>query len=368
MSSGLLESVGITPLIKEKINNFWIDKNIEMNLPLIDLQHLWLIFLLVEAEDTIEKRNEEEKFEKISLELISYTIEHFTLEEKLFLDFEYPAYISHKRQHQIFIELIKEKFTAFNQQKKAKKKELVSFLIDWICKHLSYEDKQYKQFLDDKQIDLTDWFKSVIKNQEITIDRAQLKLYDEITKSNQLVEMVSENIYRSIHNLWHVYNLRIDIPIIDLQHLWLIRLIVELEFACKNLESKKREEVFRSVVKGALQYTKEHFSVEEKIMQKFSYVDVLSHRKQHGGFIDFLQQRLQDFNKGDALAASKLLKDLKEWLFGHIAITDKRMSASLKELHGDITSYVRELLKTKELVLKKAQIDLYNKIIGIKYF
>lgn len=363
-----LESVGLTAPVEEKIKTIWNEKNLELQLPVIDLQHLWLLFLLVETEEILNKETSDAEFQKISLELVNFAIEHFSLEEKLFLEFDYPEYTTHKKQHLNFVELIKEKFNSTNLKKAPTRKELVDFLWNWLAKHILHEDKLYKEFLQNKQIDPTNWFKSLLAEHQVSIDKAQLELYNKITKLSHITEIVSENIYRSINNIWHVYNLSTGIPIVDLQHLWLIKMTVELDTACKNLTSRKREEVFRSIIKGAVQYAKDHFSLEEKIMQKFHYYGYNTHYKQHQSFMEFVQLRYKQFKEGDIQAASNLTMDLKEWLLGHIAIEDKNMGAALRELHGDIIMYTRDIIKSGELKIKKSQLDLYNKIIGIKSF
>lgn len=368
MAITFLESIGITPQIEEKISKIWKEKNLELELSIIDLQHLWLIFLLVEAEETLNKNEKNEEFQKVSVELINFTTEHFSLEEKLLIEFNYPEYAYHKKQHQDFVELMKQKFNATFIKEHFVEKELVNFLWKWLSEHILYEDTKYKNFLESKQIKIDEWFKSLIDEHQVTIDKAQLELYNKITQTTQIKEIVTENLFSSINNIWHVYNLSTGIPIVDLQHLWLIQMTVELDYACKNLNSTKREQVFRSIIKGAIQYTKDHFSIEEKIMEKFHYHNYASHVKQHQGFLEFVQRRYTEFQEGNIQAAPNLVMDLKEWLLGHIAIQDKNIGSSLKEFHGDIIIYTREILKQENLKIKKKQMDLYNKVMGIVTF
>lgn len=368
MNTKLLETIGVTPQVEQKILNIWKPKNMELHIPIFDLQHLWLLFLIIEAEESFGKKNEEEMFQKLSFELTNYVVEHFTLEEKLFTDYNFPDFNNHKVQHLKFIEFLSEKFNFSLLQNKTKRKELVSFLWEWLEEHFFYDDQQYKQFIEQMRIDINTWFKNLLQNKVITIDRSQLYLYKHISQSSQLTEEISDTIFKIINNLWYVYNLKIDIPILDLQHLWLIRLIVELDFACKNFASKKREVVFHYVVKNTIQYIAEHFSLEEKIMQKFSPSEYSLHARQHAGFVNFLQERIVEFSEGNTQAASNLLRDLKEWLYGHIAVIDKRMSNNLRVFHGEIANYVNELIHKGELKLRKPQIDLYNKIMKIQYF
>jgi hemerythrin-like metal-binding protein len=368
MALSFLESIGVTPEIEARIMQIWQEKNFALNIPIIDLQHLWLIFLLVEIESVIKNENNEEEFQKISMELVNFTIEHFTLEESLFIRFDYPQHIGHKKQHQTFVGLMKERFNLSSLKDQNIKQELVDFLWDWLTVHILKEDYLYKEFLEQSNTKHNEWFKFLIENGQVTIDKAQAELFNKITKSTQVKEIIGENLYRSINNIWHVYNLSLHLPVVDLQHLWLIKMTVELDYASKNLVSSKREEVFRSIIKGAVQYTKEHFYIEEKIMQKFHYSGFPNHLKQHQGFMEFIQLRNKQHKQGDIKAAANLVVDLKEWLLGHIAIEDRNMSMALKEYNSDIILYTRELLQEGDLKVRKSQLDLYNKIMGVKGF
>lgn len=368
MSVSFLETIGVTPQIEARISQIWNEKNLGLNIPIIDLQHLWLIFLLVEIEIVLNKDNNEEEFEKISIELVNFTLEHFTLEESLFIRFDYPQFLAHKKQHQSFVELLKERFDLSALKNKAVKQELLDFLWDWLTVHILKEDFLYKEFLDQSNSKYNEWFKFLIENGQVTVDKAQAELFNKITKSTHVKEIISDNLYRSINNIWHVYNLSIHLPVVDLQHLWLIKMTVELDYASKNLVSSKREEVFRAIIKGAVQYTKEHFFIEEKIMQKFEYHGFTNHLKQHHGFMEFIQLRNKQHKQGDIKAAANLVVDLKEWLLGHIAIEDRNMAMALKDYNSDIILFTRELLQGGDLKVRKSQLDLYNKIMGVKGF
>lgn len=368
MSISLLESIGVTQEVESKILSVWTEKNLSLGIPIIDLQHLWLIYLIIEADILSQEDGKEEEFQRISMELMNFTIEHFTLEESLFIRFDYPQYLSHKKQHQAFVGLIKEKFSLAIHSDKQVRKELVNFLWEWLTVHILKEDYHYKEFLDKSNSKHVDWFKFLVENNQVTVDKAQAELFNRITKSTHVKEIISENLYRNINNIWHVYNLNLGIPIIDLQHLWLIKMTVELDYASKNLVSNKREEVFRAIVKGAVQYAKEHFQIEERIMQKFQYNNFPGHLKQHQGFMEFIQLRNKQHKQGDIKAAANLVVDLKEWLLSHIAIEDRNMAANLREMQGDIILFTREMLHSGDLKVRKTQLDLYNKIQGVKGF
>ncbi|HNN06514.1 MAG TPA: hemerythrin domain-containing protein, partial [Leptospiraceae bacterium] len=107
--SEILESIGVTEEIESRIKDIWISKGLSLSIPFIDLQHIWLILLIVELELYQKDDAKEPEFHRTALELINYTADHFSLEENLFVRFSYPKLLPHKRQHHSFIELIKSK-------------------------------------------------------------------------------------------------------------------------------------------------------------------------------------------------------------------------------------------------------------------
>jgi hemerythrin len=115
-------------------------------------------------------------------------------------------------------------------------------------------------------------------------------------------------------------------------------------------------------------YAKEHFVLEERIMEKFGYPKYLQYLKQHRHFVEFIHQRNEDAKSGDMTAIYRLLNDLKTWLFSHITIEDKNLGLILKERQNDIMGYVRELTANKIISVKKSQLTLYNRVIGLSNY
>jgi len=181
-------------------------------------------------------------------------------------------------------------------------------------------------------------------------------------------EIVNENITSNVIKIWNSNNLSIQIPIIDLQHLWLISLIVELDLASRsrNMGTAAREKIFQRVVQGATQYAHEHFAAEERIMEKFKFTGLPNHLRQHQAFKEFVARRALEFRQGDTQAAIKLVHDLREWLLSHIAIEDRKIEIQLRSHLVDVQKFVRELINSGEIVLRKKQIDLYNQVCGLQ--
>lgn len=79
-----------------------------------------------------------------------------------------------------------------------------------------------------------------------------------------------------------------------------------------------------------VQYTDFHFSTEEKMMQESKYPDFAAHKAAH----DALRRQVMDFQKKfvteEASVSEELMAFLRDWLVGHIGLTDSKLSAHLR--------------------------------------
>ncbi|HNO27065.1 MAG TPA: hemerythrin family protein, partial [Leptospiraceae bacterium] len=152
------------------------------------------------------------------------------------------------------------------------------------------------------------------------------------------------------------------IPIMDIQHLWLVKMIVELEQANKSTSSKERDEMFQKTIMEAVQYAKTHFQVEEILMKEFQFPELGRHFKTHRNFMEFISVR--NTQKKDKLfpASIGLVNDLKEWLISHIAIEDKQLSLHLKTRSNEVEDFIN--MKKEEGIFRipQSQIKFYAQI------
>lgn len=369
MERELLVSAGISEETEARARELWNAGSIRLDIPIIDLQHLWLVALIQElARETRvdESTHDADRVKKLLIELVDFATEHFSLEEDLTAKFGYPQHTAHKQQHQHFIEFLDTRVQELKMGHRSTIHSLVNFLMDWLTMHIQKEDRQYRDYFVKTSANIKEHFHRLISRREITVDRAQAALYNLVSGKSEVGEILNESVLSNVLKIWHTHNLSVHIPIIDLQHLWLISLIVELDIASKTLTSGRRQKIFNKVVMGAMDYTREHFSTEERIMEKFGYKHFSAHVKQHHAFIDMVQKRHLEAEQGDSKAASHLVDDLKEWLVSHIAIEDRNIHLGLKDQMSEIQAYVRDLINNGQLVVRKKQVDLYNQVSGLK--
>ena len=113
----------------------------------LDLDHQKLITLLNQF-NTAYDYDMGEAFEHESLrDLIAYTEYHFSREEKMMADSNYPDLDEHKKQHQLMIDKIRQIEKKYQQVGHDAFQEVSEFLSGWLINHINGTDKQYTQHL-----------------------------------------------------------------------------------------------------------------------------------------------------------------------------------------------------------------------------
>ena len=120
----------------------------ETGCKLIDEQHKRLFQIFNEFFTAFEQAKADKKLEDIIKELESYTIYHFSTEERLFDEKGYPKKEQHKREHQEFIDKVK----SFRQQYEKDENSLLAYdvmlsLREWIFNHVLGSDRLYIPYL-----------------------------------------------------------------------------------------------------------------------------------------------------------------------------------------------------------------------------
>ncbi|EPG73575.1 hemerythrin-like metal-binding domain protein [Leptospira fainei serovar Hurstbridge str. BUT 6] len=146
---------------------------------------------------------------------------------------------------------------------------------------------------------------------------------------------MKESTVGRIRTIWQTFDMALNIPAIDKQHIWLIAMIVELEDDLESADPVSMESNFTRTLTRALDYTIEHFSLEEKVLESINYQKLGQHRIQHTRFIAVLRRRARERVTGDyKKAALNLLRNLRTWLFQHI-LSEDRAYLDAVQIHYD---------------------------------
>ena len=119
---------------------------------------------------------------------------------------------------------------------------------------------------------------------------------------------------------------------IDMQHHWLFdatnRLHNEMNKPAHN------RAVIGEILEGLMDYTVNHFVMEEELFERYGYPQAQVHKALHDKFTASIMNMLTGFENG-APIENELLEMLKDWLVEHIMKTDTAYVPFLKEKGGE---------------------------------
>jgi len=118
----------------------------------IDAQHQKLVELLNALYEAMSKGKGNDVLGEILNELIDYTVVHFNTEETLFDKYNYPETANHKEEHKNFVNEVSQFKKEFDSGKAMVSIKLMTFLKDWLVKHIKGSDKQYSEFFKEKKV------------------------------------------------------------------------------------------------------------------------------------------------------------------------------------------------------------------------
>jgi len=126
---------------------------------------------------------------------------------------------------------------------------------------------------------------------------------------------------------WH-QSYSVSIPLIDAQHVELIKLTNRLYRSCLT-DRDTSKEVFMEVLHAAVNYVGYHFSTEENIMKKVCYPEFGAHKIQHTDFVREVLKTVDDIQNDIYINPLNFVKYLKDWILTHIAVTDSALGKYL---------------------------------------
>jgi hemerythrin len=118
----------------------------------------------------------------------------------------------------------------------------------------------------------------------------------------------------------------VGIKAIDDDHKKLIQLMVDL---WDSIEMGKGRTIIVDVLQKLLDYTRTHFTDEEKIMIANNYPDYDQHKTDHDRFVNEVMNAAKDYIEKRAIPTQKILTFLARWLMGHILVYDKNLGKFL---------------------------------------
>jgi hemerythrin len=121
------------------------------------------------------------------------------------------------------------------------------------------------------------------------------------------------------------------IKIIDDQHKGLLDFVNDLFNHSTGDEAAERF-YFTEVIQQAVQYVKNHFQTEEKLMIATKFPGYAEHKKVHDEFTLTVIKSVKDFESGKRLVLEKFARFLKDWVLTHVAVMDVQYAHYFKKI------------------------------------
>lgn len=122
-----------------------------------------------------------------------------------------------------------------------------------------------------------------------------------------------------------LYSVKVDR--FDDDHKKLVEFINQLHVA---MLQGKGKDILKEILVELQAYTHYHFSEEEKEMQSVGYPEYEEHAKLHRNLKDQLSNFIEDFENNKMEVSIQTFRFLKEWLFNHIQVADKKYAPWLQ--------------------------------------
>lgn len=116
----------------------------------VDVQHKRLVDLINQIYRGIMLEKGKETVDSTLNELVEFTVMHFGYEEKLFDQYGYAESSWHKEKHKALLTQVGEYVTRYKGGDTNVSHELLSFLKNWLTKHIMGVDQKYTTYLNEK--------------------------------------------------------------------------------------------------------------------------------------------------------------------------------------------------------------------------
>ncbi|MDJ0624213.1 MAG: bacteriohemerythrin [Desulfocapsaceae bacterium] len=118
------------------------------------------------------------------------------------------------------------------------------------------------------------------------------------------------------------------IPEMDDEHREIIDIINTLY---EMIRDKKNYEELKNVYERMYNYSLNHFSHEEQILEESNYSGLAAQKEQHSRFAARLEEMKEQLLSADESAIPEVYKFLREWWLQHIVEVDGQYGDVLKE-------------------------------------
>ena len=357
--------IQVPSIVLERARDLWQYYDLSLGIRGIDAQHAWLVTLVLELEWLLlhESETVPDRLGEILDEVRAYAQRHFVAEELLFGAFHFNETPEHTKNHRDFADMIERLLASLDVRQRRDAEKLQRFLRQWLVHHIRGEDRKYAEFFRRRKLlEKANAHFDALEDPAAEVEPEKYELLALISRKADTIEVTTPAVLEEIASIWNRLNLRIGVPLIDIQHLWLIKMIVDMDEAMRE-STLTREAVLSRTIAEAVEYIDVHFRTEEALMELLGFEDRQRHGHQHLYFEDFVKRRQQEFDAGNQRSAITIANDLKEWLTSHIALEDRELTAWYMKHQAAALEFSKERILSGAAGLRQNQLQLYKTIV-----
>jgi hemerythrin len=115
----------------------------------IDCQHKELVRMTNEFYSGVQMGGVMAKvyFMKTIQGAVNYVKTHFSTEENIMRQVNYPYFEAHKKQHEDFVAEVTRQIQVFDKEDNPDPAGFVKYLMDWVLRHIAASDKKYMPYI-----------------------------------------------------------------------------------------------------------------------------------------------------------------------------------------------------------------------------
>ena len=118
-----------------------------VHIAVLDRQHQGLFDAINELNAALASGEGSAVADPILKKLVDYALTHFSSEEVLMTEYEFPGLSTHRMEHQKFAEAVTKFLDDYHAGKRGVPVSLLLFLQTWWKEHILVADKAYSSFL-----------------------------------------------------------------------------------------------------------------------------------------------------------------------------------------------------------------------------
>jgi hemerythrin len=118
----------------------------------LDNQHSVLFNLLNELDDAMASGQAPMRIVQMLRKLLNYARGHFSAEEAMMAAAAFPGLAQHRIQHRDLTKRVEEFEARFERGERTLNLQLLSFLRDWVTRHIQHADKEYGPWMNRKGV------------------------------------------------------------------------------------------------------------------------------------------------------------------------------------------------------------------------